>query len=98
MKRSALFLALGLMLGAAASGFTGSTSIESAKASGDEAFDAVALTLEGKAASLRCSTRMRFRSSGYHNRCPYGRVVTGVQVLDGNIAVLTCAEVAVTCR
>ena len=102
MKRSAFFMAFGLMLGAAASGFSGSTAIEATRQSGGEvlalADAAIPLHLEGKAARLRCTTRLRFNYGGNHNRCPYGRVVTGVQVLNGNLAILTCGEVEVTCR
>ncbi len=98
MKRNIIFMALGLLLGAAVTGFSGSNSIEAAKASGADALEAaIPLHLKGKAANLRCSTRMRFNYGGHHNRCPYGRVVTGVQILD-NLAVLTCGEVQVTCR
>jgi len=55
------------------------------------------VTLTGKAQNLRCDARLRFNFGGYHNRCPYGRVVTGVQIV-GDIAQLTCGEVEVTCR
>ena len=59
---------------------------------------AVNVTGKAAAASVRCEARLRWQSSGYHNRCPYKRVVTGVQIYDGNLAILTCAEVEVTCR
>ena len=100
MNRNVLVLAGALVLSAAVSGTSGNVSMDALKASQARTSlnGPIPLTLKGKASTLRCSTRLRFNRTGYHNRCPYGRVVTGVQVLNNNLAVLTCGEVEVTCR
>ncbi len=100
MKVKALLLALGLIAGAAVGVYSSGMSMEAYRAANDAAFQtsgAVPLKLVGKAQNLRCSTRLRFNYGGNHGRCPYGRVVTGVQMA-GDLAILTCGEVEVTCR
>ena len=94
-------LAAGLLFISVASIKSGDVPIESFKNSHAVALqmpaEAIPVRLKGKAKGLRCTTRLAWNSSGYHNRCPYGRVVTGVQLV-GDIANLSCAEVEVTCE
>ncbi len=101
MKLRILFLAVALIAAAAATGITKDTSLESLKTSNEEAFkepsEKIAVTLGAGAENLSCDARLRRRGSGYHNRCPYRSVVTGVQIIN-DLAILTCAEVKVTCR
>jgi hypothetical protein len=100
VKVKAMLLALGLVVGISAGVYSSGMSIEAFRAANEAAFNdsgAIPLKLVGAAASLKCSTRIRFNYGGQHGRCPYGRVVTGVQ-MTGDLAILTCGEVEVTCR
>lgn len=98
MRKFAFLLAVLALASFAVPGTTEDVSIEKMKAQNplEEAAEAVPVVMASKS-SIRCDARLRFRRSGYHGRCPYGRVVTGVQ-LTGDIAILDCAEVQVTCR
>jgi hypothetical protein len=103
MKLSAFLFSLMFIAAFAAPVAYTERPIEAAKTGNVEALlpaAALAVNVAGNAAkaNIRCDARLRWRSGGYHNRCPWGRLVTGVQVLDGNLAVLDCAEVEVTCR
>ncbi len=103
MKLTAFLFSLFFIAASAAPVAYTELALEEAKTGNMEALlpaAALAVNVTGKAAAanVRCDARLKWQSSGYHNRCPYKRVVTGVQVLDGNLAVLTCAEVEVTCR
>jgi len=103
MKLTAFLFSLFLIAASAAPVAYTELALEEAKTGNVEALlpaATLAVNVTGKAAqaNIRCDARLKWRSGGYHNRCPYGRLVTGVQVLDGNIAVLNCAEVEVTCR
>ncbi len=101
MNHKIFLLAAGLLFVSAASIRSGNVPIESFKTSHAVALqmqaEAIPVHLEGEAKGLRCTSRLKWNFNGYHNKCPYGRVVTGVQIT-GDIAILSCAEVEVTCE
>ena len=45
-----------------------------------------------------CAVGVGAASHGHHNNCPRHMVVTGVQVLNGNLAILTCARLIAVCQ
>ncbi len=101
MRKFFFLLAVIIVAAVAATSRSESASIEAVRGANDAALQEAAaslpIALKGKAAALRCDARLAWNRSGYHGRCPYGRVVTGVQ-LTGDLAILSCAKVEVTCR
>lgn len=97
MRKCFFLLATLLIASFAVPSISGDVSIEFLKANNTlERVTAVPIVVHTES-NIRCEARLTWRSSGYHGRCPYGRVVTGVQI-NGDLAILECAEVKVNCR
>jgi hypothetical protein len=97
--RAIVFLsALLLVTGLSITSLSGDIPIEKARAGAAAAFEASAV-IPARAAtpSLRCTARVRFDMPGYRSHCPFGWVVTGVEIKD-NVALLSCGEIEVNCR
>ena len=97
MNKKVLFMAALLAGAFAAYGASQEASMETLKA-GDPLAAAAAdipVKVSGKT-DIRCQARLRWQSGGYRNRCPYGQVMTGVELSDGQ-ASLSCGELEVTC-
>lgn len=101
MNTKILILAVAVVAAFAVNGRTGSNTPEDLKVAHEEVFtgpsSAIAVRLGAGAENLSCAASLRRRGSGYHNRCPRGSVMTGLQPINDSVITVTCASVVVTC-
>ena len=73
-------------------------SIESVKSGAAAAFSGAQEGIPVKANQpLNCSASIRFSTPGWGGRCSFNRVVTEVQLVNGQLNV-SCGELEVSCR